>query len=506
MSTSKIISALPNGFTATPVIIECSTSKGLSAFTIVGMANKTIDESRERIRFALKNSDFKFPSDHLTINLAPASLQKTGSHLDLPIAVSILVHSGQILDLNVKDTAFIGELALDGKIRPIRGILNVVEQLAKHKIKQLIIPAGNHQQASLLQDKIKLVPVNSLRELWQYLERGINPKISTTDVVKNTETAYVYTLDQIIGQAQAKRALTIAVAGRHNLLMSGPPGTGKSMLASTIPSLLPQPTQEEIIAITKLYSLISDKQIIHTARPFRAPHHSASRAALLGGANGLPGEIALAHKGVLYLDELPEFNRDFLEALRQPLEQKSITIARAKQSVTYPADFMLVGTMNPCPCGNFGSENQTCSCTPQELHSYQRKLSGPLLDRIDLKIQVPKQPTTVLVKNTTISTAQHETAKNLIQKAMNKQFNRYGKLNSALSSAEIVRLCPLDGQTQSFLDNATKRLSLSARAYFKTLKVARTIADLEDAKTITKIHLAEALSFRFAPLASTHCH
>ncbi len=288
--------------------------------------------------------------------------------------------------------------------------------------------------------------------------------------------------------------------------MSGPPGTGKSMLASTIPSLLPRPTQEEIIAVTKLYSLISDKQIIHTTRPFRAPHHSASRAALLGGANGLPGEIALAHKGVLYLDELPEFNRDFLEALRQPLEQKSITIARAKQSVTYPADFVLVGTMNPCPCGNFGSEDQTCSCTPQELHSYQRKLSGPLLDRIDLKIQVPKQPTTVLVKNTTISTAQHETAKNLIQKAMNKQFNRYGKLNSALSSAEIVRLCPLDSQTQSFLDNATKRLNLSARAYFKTLKVARTIADLEDSKTITKIHLTEALSFRFALLASTHCH
>ena len=491
MTTSEIISALPNGFTATPVIIECSSSTGLSAFTIVGMANKTIDESRERIRFALKNSGFKFPSDHLVINLAPASLQKTGSYLDLPIAVAILAHSGQILP-QAKDTAFIGELALDGKIRPIRGILNIVESLTKRKIKRLVIPAKNYHQAALLTTDVKLVPVNTLRELWKYLIQDIEPPIPQQNVVNKTKTDKMLMLDHIIGQYQAKRAVTIAVAGRHNLLMSGPPGTGKTMLASTIPNLLPAPNREEIIAITKLHSLANDAQNIYTNRPFRAPHHSASRAALLGGTNGLPGEIVLAHKGVLYLDELPEFNRDFLEALRQPLEQKTITIARANQSVTYPADFMLVATMNPCPCGNYGSETEICSCNPVELHSYQRKLSGPLLDRFDMRITVPKPETPVLVKSTTFSTRQHASAKQQIKAALNKQFKRQHKTNAELSSYETINICRLDTNARIELERITAKHKLSARSYFKLIKVAQTIADLDNSPIIEISHVSEA--------------
>jgi magnesium chelatase family protein len=492
MTTSKTISALPNGFTATPVIIECSSSNGLSAFTIVGMANKTIEESRERIRFALKNSGFRFPSEHLVINLAPASLQKTGSYLDLAIAVAILAHSGQLSAQNLQSTAFVGELALDGKIRPVRGILNIVERLAKRRIKRLIIPAENLSQAQLIESKTKLVPISNLRELWQYLEQNLEPPKHKQNVVNYTETDELPTLDHIVGQYQAKRAITVAVAGRHNLLMSGPPGTGKTMLASTIPNLLPAPTTEEIIAITKLYSLIGNTHTICNTRPFRAPHHSASRAALLGGTNGLPGEIALAHKGVLYLDELPEFNRDFLEALRQPIEQKKITVARANQTVTYPADFMLVATMNPCPCGNYGSEDEECHCNPIELHNYQRKLSGPLLDRIDIRITVPKQDTSVLVKSTTISTHQHASAKMQIETALNKQFKRQHKCNAELSSYETVQICQLDDEAKQTLEDITAKRKLSARSYFKLIKLAQTIADLEDASIINAKHVSEA--------------
>lgn len=466
---------------------------------IVGMANKTIDESRERIRSAIRNSGFYYPNkDKITINLAPAGLPKTGSHLDLAIAVAILALFQQLPIESTTNTLFIGELALDGKIRPIRGILNAVECAANNHFKRIYIPADNANQAALFKTKtLEIIPISTLGELWRICMSQQDPEPLPKNVVKNTETdSNGPFLDQIIGQTQAKRALIIAVAGHHNILLHGPPGAGKSMLAGTIPNLLPPPTDQEIFELTKLHSLVSDLTDPYTARPFRAPHHSASRTALIGGADDLPGEITLAHLGVLYLDEFPEFHRDFLEALRQPMENHYISLSHAHQKIRYPSDFMLVATMNPCPCGYLGSNEQICTCTPGALANYRRKLSGPLLDRIDMQIKVPRQNTSVLVKNTTTSTLEHKTAKSNIQAALNTQFNRCGKFNATLSSAETIHYCPLDSESRLFLDVSAKHLNLSARSYFKTLKVARTIADLDSSEKIAKHHIAEALQYR----------
>ena len=502
MKTPKTYSSIPKGFGAEFVTVEGCLAKGLSSFQIVGLASRTIDESRERIRAAIHNSKLYFPKDKLTINLAPASLQKSGNYLDLAIAVNILALTGQLLASDIANSMFVGELALDGHLRPVKGIINVAECAAKRGIRHLYLPTPNAAQVRFLRLKnLSITPVNTLQELMLTL-KGIvqsptTPNKSEITVVKNTHTDNACAfLDQIIGQEPAKRALTIALAGHHNLLLYGPPGSGKSLLASCAPSLLPPPNRQESIEATKLHSLISDLSSILAERPFRAPHHSASLAALIGDSSGLPGEISLAHTGVLYLDELPEFRRDLLEALRQPLENHTITISRAKQHISFPANFMLIATMNPCPCGYYGDERHECKCNPTQRVNYLRRLSGPLLDRIDMTVRMPHVDSSVLVKNTTISTREHASAKRQIAATAKLQQRRQGKRNGSLSSYETTLFCQQTGEADQILEDAARRLGLSARSYFKLVKVARTIADLDKSSRIEATHVLEALQFR----------
>ncbi|MFU8926851.1 YifB family Mg chelatase-like AAA ATPase [Acinetobacter puyangensis] len=491
MSFAKIYSRSVLGLNAPLIEVEVHVSQGLPALTIVGLPEAAVRESKDRVRSAIINSGFQFPNKRLTINLAPADLPKDGSRLDLAIALGILVASGQLDEKNIDTFEFVGELALDGQLRTVSGILTIAHacKIAGHT---LIVPVDNANDASCIQP-LKVIPTANLKQVCQFLSENIQIEPHQYQVPVQ-ELLNLPDLADVKGQLKARRALEIAAAGGHSLLFTGPPGTGKTLLASRLPSILPPLSDEERLAVASIYS-IANMQHPFGVRPFRSPHHTASAVALVGGgSHPKPGEITLAHLGVLFLDELPEFDRKVLEVLRQPLESKEVVISRASRQVCFPANFQLIAAMNPCPCGYAFHHDQRCQCSAEAIKRYKNRISGPLLDRIDLHIEVPPLSAQDLQQQKAGESSAIVRAR--VLQAHQKQMQRQGHLNHELSPQRLDEVVNLDQISQNILAVAQQKLQLSARAYHRILRVARTIADLTGSETISSMHITEALSYR----------
>lgn len=503
----KVLTSTVIGLDAYKIEVEVDLVNSLPSVSIVGLPDAAVNEARERVRSAIKNSSFSFPQKKVVVNLAPADIKKEGTNFDLPIAVGILIEEGVIQEEKTQGVAFIGELSLDGTLRSIIGVLPHVLGLKNADVKTVIVPKENAKEASLA-DGITVLSANNLNEVVNnFIEAPLEVVKTNVDeyLAKGVEESYLYDFKDVKGQQKAKKALEIAAAGGHNMIMVGTPGSGKTLMAKCFASILPPLELSEALELTKIYSvsgLLANNEPLMVKRPFRAVHHTASANGIIGGGtNPKPGEITLAHRGVLFLDEIVEFPRNVLEVLRQPLEDGEVVISRAKHSIKYPADFMLLAAMNPCPCGYLGDKEKHCTCTEYQINRYRAKLSGPLLDRIDIQIDVPRLTTDELLNTNTEAESSVDIRKRVInaRKIQKERYKEAGILtNSQLTADMVKKYCKIDESSKEILKLAVTKYQLSGRRYDRVLKLSRTIADLDNSEIITTKHITQALQYRFS--------